>query len=88
MSPPLDGDLVFVTGRGGVGKTPVAAGLARAAPAAGREAIVCEIGGETRVAELLAHVRVPVVELPLLFVPALGPAEVAALARRLRPALG
>jgi anion-transporting ArsA/GET3 family ATPase len=39
-------DLVFVTGKGGVGKTTVAAALALAATHAGRDALVCQVGGQ------------------------------------------
>jgi Mrp family chromosome partitioning ATPase len=42
--------LAFVTGKGGVGKTTVAAALALAASAGGREAIVCELGAQTHLA--------------------------------------
>ena len=45
--------LVFVTGKGGVGKTTVAAALGTALAAAGRRTIVCEVGAQHRVASLL-----------------------------------
>lgn len=49
----LDRRLVLVTGKGGVGKTTVAAALAVAAARAGRRAVVCEIEGPSAVAPLL-----------------------------------
>jgi anion-transporting ArsA/GET3 family ATPase len=42
----LDKRLVFVTGKGGVGKTTVAACLARVAAARGKRVIVCEVAAE------------------------------------------
>jgi anion-transporting ArsA/GET3 family ATPase len=42
----LDKRLVFVTGKGGVGKTTVAASLARVAAGRGKRVIVCEIAAE------------------------------------------
>jgi len=39
----LDLDLVFVTGKGGVGKTTIAAALAEVAAASGRRTLVCEM---------------------------------------------
>jgi anion-transporting ArsA/GET3 family ATPase len=42
----LDKRLVFVTGKGGVGKTTVAACLARVAAERGKRVIVCEVAGE------------------------------------------
>src|SRR5215216_4494282 len=42
----LDKRLVFVTGKGGVGKTTVAACLARVAARRGKRVIVCEITRE------------------------------------------
>jgi anion-transporting ArsA/GET3 family ATPase len=44
----LDRRLVFVTGKGGVGKTTVAAALGIAAARAGRRTIVCEVGDQQR----------------------------------------
>ncbi|MEM1332506.1 MAG: ArsA-related P-loop ATPase [Actinomycetota bacterium] len=43
MTPLLDLDLVFVTGKGGVGKTTIAAALAEVAAASGRRTLVCEM---------------------------------------------
>jgi anion-transporting ArsA/GET3 family ATPase len=42
----LDKRLVFVTGKGGVGKTTIAAGLARVAARRGKRVIVCEVATE------------------------------------------
>ena len=50
--PVLQRQLVFVTGKGGVGKTTVAAALAVAASASGRETTLCQVGARTRLAEL------------------------------------
>lgn len=51
VAPPvLRRELAFVTGKGGVGKTTVAAALALGASANGREAVVCELGAQTRLA--------------------------------------
>lgn len=44
--------MVFVTGKGGTGKTSVAGALALAAAAAGRRPLVCEVGGADRLARL------------------------------------
>ena len=49
-----DRQLLFVTGKGGVGKTTVAAALALAAGRQGRKrVIVCEVGGQARIPALL-----------------------------------
>jgi anion-transporting ArsA/GET3 family ATPase len=45
--------MLFVTGKGGVGKTTVAASLALAAAERGKTAIVAEVGGAARAARLL-----------------------------------
>jgi anion-transporting ArsA/GET3 family ATPase len=39
----LDRELIFVTGKGGVGKTTIAAGLARVAARSGRRTLICEM---------------------------------------------
>jgi anion-transporting ArsA/GET3 family ATPase len=51
--PLLDHEMVFVTGKGGVGKTTVATAIAVAAERTGRRTIVCEVGGQARVPALL-----------------------------------
>ncbi len=51
----LERELVVVTGKGGVGKTTVAAALALVAARAGRRTIVCEVSGQRRVPALLGH---------------------------------
>ncbi len=45
--------LVLVTGKGGVGKSTVAAALGRAAAARGHRTMVCEVGAQARMATLL-----------------------------------
>src|SRR5881398_2888629 len=45
----LDKRLIFVTGKGGVGKTTVAAALGLAAARAGKRTIVCEVARQERV---------------------------------------
>ena len=54
-SPLLSRELIFVTGKGGVGKTTVAAGLGMALAAAGRRTIVCEVGAQRRLPALFAR---------------------------------
>ena len=49
----LDRQMLFVTGKGGVGKTTVAAALALASERSGRRTIVCEVAGQARIPELL-----------------------------------
>jgi len=48
----LDKRLVFVTGKGGVGKTTVAAALGIAAARAGRRTIVCEVAHQERMSHV------------------------------------
>jgi anion-transporting ArsA/GET3 family ATPase len=50
--PVLDRQLVFVTGKGGVGKTTVATALGLAAAARGRRTVICEVGSQRRVPPL------------------------------------
>ena len=51
--PILDRQMLFVTGKGGVGKTTVATALGLAGARSGRRTIICELGGQTRVPQLL-----------------------------------
>jgi anion-transporting ArsA/GET3 family ATPase len=53
MSSLLDKRLVLVTGKGGVGKTTVAAALGLAAARQGKRVVVCEVTGQNRTAELV-----------------------------------
>ncbi|HEU4977179.1 MAG TPA: ArsA-related P-loop ATPase [Baekduia sp.] len=55
LSDVLDARLVVVTGKGGTGRTTVAAALGLAAAARGRRAIVCEVAGQQRVPALLGQ---------------------------------
>ena len=48
MSALLDRRLIFVTGKGGVGKTTVSAALGLAAARSGRRVLVCEVGDQER----------------------------------------
>jgi anion-transporting ArsA/GET3 family ATPase len=52
MSALLTRELVFVTGKGGVGKTTVALAVAMAAARAGRRVVLAEVGGQARAPRL------------------------------------
>ena len=61
----LDKRLLFVTGKGGVGKTTVAAALGRRAARRGKRTIVCELGGCERLAGAFGRPRVGFAEVEL-----------------------
>ena len=54
----LDKRLLFVTGKGGVGKTTVALALGLRAAAAGKRTIVCEVASQENASRLFAHAEV------------------------------
>jgi anion-transporting ArsA/GET3 family ATPase len=54
----LDKSLVYVTGKGGVGKTTVAAAIGLASAARGRRTIVCEVAHQDRVSRAFARAGV------------------------------
>ena len=54
----LDKRLVFVTGKGGVGKTTVAVALGLRAAAEGKRTIVCEIAAQENASRMFAHTEV------------------------------
>ena len=56
--PLLDRDLIYVTGKGGVGKTTVAASIGLAAAAQGRTTIVCEVAEQHHMSRAFAHAGV------------------------------
>ena len=54
----IDRHLIYVTGKGGVGKTTVAAALGLAAAAEGKRTIVCEVADQDRVSRAFQHAGV------------------------------
>ncbi|HEV7769828.1 MAG TPA: ArsA family ATPase [Solirubrobacterales bacterium] len=54
----LDKRLVFVTGKGGVGKTTVAVALGLRAAAEGKRTIVCEVSSQENTSRMFDHARV------------------------------
>jgi anion-transporting ArsA/GET3 family ATPase len=54
----LDKRLVFVTGKGGVGKTTVAVALGLRAAAAGKRTIVCEVAAQENASRVFDHAEV------------------------------
>src|ERR1044072_1204167 len=54
----LDTRLVFVTGKGGVGKTTVAVALGLRAAAAGKRTIVCEVAAQENASRIFDHAEV------------------------------
>jgi anion-transporting ArsA/GET3 family ATPase len=62
----LDRELIFITGKGGVGKTTMAAAIGLAAAASGRKVIVAEVGDQTRLPEIFSRQPAPAgAEIPL-----------------------
>ena len=55
MASVLDKRLVFVTGKGGVGKTTVAVALGLAGAARGKRTIVCEVAAQERTSRIFRH---------------------------------
>src|ERR671921_259569 len=51
----FDKSLIYVTGKGGVGKTTVATSLGITAAARGRRTIVCEVAEQDRVSRVFEH---------------------------------
>nr|MDQ3588128.1 AAA family ATPase [Actinomycetota bacterium] len=55
MKDVLDKRLVYVTGKGGVGKTTVAAALGLAAARAGKRTMICEVAEQERITRAFGH---------------------------------
>jgi anion-transporting ArsA/GET3 family ATPase len=53
VSSPLDRRLIFITGKGGAGKTTLAAALGLAAARQGKRVVLCEVAGHDRLPELV-----------------------------------
>ena len=62
MSSLLDKRLVFVTGKGGAGKTTVAVALGFAAARHGKRVVLCEVAGEARPSELFPELTTVAVD--------------------------
>jgi len=58
VADPLDKRLLFVTGKGGVGKSTVALSLGMAAVARGKRAIVCEVAAQENVSRVFRRAQV------------------------------
>src|SRR5215217_8716925 len=54
----LDKRLVFVTGKGGVGKSTISVALGLAAAARGKRTIVCEIGGQETASRVFRRAQI------------------------------
>ncbi len=61
----LDKRLVFVTGKGGVGKTTISAALGLRAAAEGKRTIVCEVASQENASRLFEHTEVGFHEVPM-----------------------
>lgn len=51
----LNCELIVVSGKGGVGKTTIAAALGLVAAAAAKQTIICEVSGQRRIPPLIGH---------------------------------
>jgi anion-transporting ArsA/GET3 family ATPase len=58
----LDKRLLFVTGKGGAGKTTIAVALGLAAARRGKRVVLCEVAGEARTAELVPELTTVAVD--------------------------
>ena len=66
LAPLFDREMLFVTGKGGTGKTTVAAALALACSRSGKRTIVCEFAGQSHVPRLFgARIPAPAEEVPV-----------------------
>jgi anion-transporting ArsA/GET3 family ATPase len=62
VSSPLDRRLIFITGKGGAGKTTLAAALGLAAARQGKRVVLCEVAGHDRLPELVPELTTVSVE--------------------------
>jgi anion-transporting ArsA/GET3 family ATPase len=58
LTPLLDKKLVFISGKGGVGKTTICAGLARMASARGKRVLICEIDTDAYMGRLFGDATI------------------------------